>query len=138
MYVSCAVRKEKGYFNTKRIVRFLLRQPVSLSLSLVLYYCEGAGAAGPITIQLKAQKNFTPSLPPLLVVLIPLLLPTKSLNDSHASDTPPSLFFTAPTKERARRRACDKVFRCVGPQPACASKRLCAFLRFTFSPPETT
>lgn len=79
------------------------------SLSLVLYYCGRAGAAVPITIQLKAQreKNFTPSMtPPSPRLILPLLSPIKSLNDSHASDTPPSFFcfcfFTVSIKLQVR------------------------------------
>lgn len=78
---------------------------LGLSLSLCLsgaVLWERAGAAGQITIQLKAQKNFTLSMPPLLVVPCPPLSTQKSLNDSHASDTPPRLFTTC-TKEQGRK-----------------------------------
>lgn len=55
-----------------------------------------------------------------LRLILPLLLPTKSFNDSHASDTPPSLFsfflsFTVSTKEQIReihRHAFNTVSHC--------------------------
>lgn len=76
----------------------------------------------------KRKKNFTPSMtPPSPRLIFPLLSPIKSLNDSHASDTPPSFFcfcffFTVSIKLQVReiRRHAYKYGRCVRLRPLSA------------------
>lgn len=73
--------------------------PFVLSLPLSLWCCIIVGeqvlpSQLPYSWKHKEKKNFTPSMtPPSPRLIFPLLSPIKSLNDSHASDTPPSFGF---------------------------------------------
>lgn len=97
-----------------------------ISFFLVMYFCGRAGAAGPITIQLKAQRKklYSLCLPSSPSASPSLSLPTKSPNDSHASDTPPTPFLLPPPKRsEGDTQACGvgvywpaarvRLFRCV-------------------------
>lgn len=88
---------------------FVLSLPLSLSGAVLLWESRCC-RPNYHTAESTKRKNFTPSMtPPSPRLIFPLLSPIKSLNDSHASDTPPSFgfflfcfFFTVSIKLQVR------------------------------------
>lgn len=98
----CLQKYCKVNISDHRALSLLLSLSPSLSLSFCIIVKESR-CCRPNYHTAESTKNFTLSMPPPPLRPLNPSFYSKSLNDSHASDTPPSLFFTTCTKDQGRK-----------------------------------